>query len=102
MNGNIPTRTGYKFLGWYTDSNIQTYNEKGKSTNNGTLWNTMGLWNATSNQTIYANWEPLATIYLQNNDTIYMGIPYVKVNENWKKAIGIYIKINEIWKQSVL
>ena len=102
MNGNIPTRTGYKFLGWYTDSNIQIYNEKGKSTNNGTLWNTMGLWNATSNQTIYANWEPLATIYLQNNDTIYMGIPYVKVNENWKKAIGIYIKINEIWKQSVL
>lgn len=64
MQNNIPTRSGYKFLGWYTATSggTQIYTATGVSTNNGTYWSSSGVWNSTSAQTIYAQWQKIESI----------------------------------------
>lgn len=59
MSGNIPTRTGYTFLGWYSAASggTQIYTAAGRSTNNGTYWNSSGAWCNAADTTIYAHWQ---------------------------------------------
>lgn len=53
-----PQRTGYTFVGWYTDKDgsSQIYNNKGKCTNDGTYWKN-GNWHYAGNATVYAHWK---------------------------------------------
>ena len=102
MSGNNPTRTGYKFLGWYTATSggTQIYDANGGSTDNGTYWSTSGTWNSASNRTVYAQWEALATMFVKVDGSYKAGIPYVKVNGDWKRATAVYVKVNGDWKLS--
>lgn len=82
----IPTRKGYKFLGWAEDSE----SESGAT----------GNYVPSSDVTLYAIWEALATMFRKVNGKYKAGIPYVKVNGKWKKAISVYTKVNDKWKFS--
>lgn len=80
------TRDGYKFLGWATSATATS--------------GLTGTYTATSNVTLYAIWEPLATIFTKVSGSYKAGSPYVKVNGSWKKGTAVYVKVNGIWKQS--
>ena len=60
MAGDIPTRTGYTFAGWYTATSggTQIYNASGMAANDGTYWNN-NIWSYAGNLTVYAQWTPL-------------------------------------------
>lgn len=81
-----PTRNGYKFLGWATSSTAES--------------GTTGSYTPSNNVTLYAIWEPLATIFSKVNDDWKPGQPYVKVDGEWKKGIAFYVKVNGEWKLS--
>lgn len=81
-----PTRSGYKFLGWATTSTASS--------------GTTGSYTPSSNITLYAIWEALATMFVKVSSTYKAGAPYVKVNNTWKKAIGVYVKVGNQWKLS--
>lgn len=53
-----PTRTGYSFVGWYTDKEggSQVYTKEGKCNNDDTYWSN-NKWCATSDLTVYAHWK---------------------------------------------
>ena len=57
-----PVKTGYTFIGWYTEKEggSQIYNEKGKCNNDETYWKD-NKWCAESDLTVYAHWK--ANIY---------------------------------------
>lgn len=61
MSGDIPTRTGYTFNGWYTSSNggVQVYDETGHCTNEGTYWSD-SKWVYKGNVTLYAQWTAIS------------------------------------------
>lgn len=70
MSGNIPTRTNYKFLGWYTAASggTQVYTAGGIAVNGTSYWNASGNWCYANNLTVYAHWELLEyTIYFDGN-----------------------------------
>lgn len=58
LSSYIPTRTGYDFLGWYTDASggTQIYNAEGLCNNDGTYWNDNKCV-YTKNYTLYAHWS---------------------------------------------
>lgn len=53
-----PTRSGYSFVGWYTDKEggSQVYTKEGKCNNDDTYWSN-NKWCATSDLTVYAHWK---------------------------------------------
>ena len=53
-----PVKTGYTFIGWYTEKEggSQIYNEKGKCNNDETYWKD-NKWCAESDLTVYAHWK---------------------------------------------
>ena len=64
---SIPTRDGYKFLGYYTSSGTQIYNSNGVCTNDGTYFKS-NKWNYTGNAksvVLYAKWE-------KNEENVYV------------------------------
>lgn len=53
-----PIRTGYSFVGWYTDKEggSQVYTKEGKCNNDDTYWSN-NKWCTTSDLTVYAHWK---------------------------------------------
>ena len=53
-----PVKTGYTFIGWYTEKEggSQIYNDKGKCNNDETYWKD-NKWCAESDLTVYAHWK---------------------------------------------
>lgn len=61
-SANMPTRTGYTFGGYYTETNgggTQYYNESGGSTSN---------WNIANATTLYAKWTPITYKVVYNGN----------------------------------
>lgn len=88
----LPTRTGYHFGGYYTETGgkgTQYYNANGDS---------VRAWNIASNITLYAYWIP-NDLRINIDDTWKYGEIYVNVAGTWKRATAVYININNIWKQ---
>lgn len=88
----LPTRTGYHFGGYYTETGgkgTQYYNANGDS---------VRAWNIASNITLYAYWIP-NDLRINIGDTWKYGEIYVNVAGTWKRATAVYININNIWKQ---
>lgn len=58
MDWMVPTRTGYRFLGYYTATSggTQVYDASGVCVA-GSYWNSNKQWIYTSNLTVYAQWE---------------------------------------------
>lgn len=61
MSGDIPTRTGYTFNGWYTSPSggTQVYDATGHCTNEGTYWSDQ-KWVYKGNVTLYAQWTAIS------------------------------------------
>lgn len=88
----LPTRTGYHFGGYYTETGgkgTQYYNANGDS---------VRAWNIASNITLYAYWIP-NDLRINIGDTWKYGEIYVNVEGTWKRATAVYININNTWKQ---
>lgn len=67
---NIPTRSGYVFLGWFTNASagVQLWDMYGVVINDGTYWQN-GIWKHAGNPTLYAHWateSEFARIYFYN------------------------------------
>ena len=60
MSGDIPSKLGYKFLGWYTTANggDMVYNDKGECNKGSRYWDNNGNWiYAGKSLNLYAHWE---------------------------------------------
>lgn len=68
----LPTRTGYKFMGWYTalEGGTKVYAADGTCANDGTYFSN-SLWKKAGNVTLYAQWEriPYTITYNSNGGT---------------------------------
>ena len=84
-----PTKTGYTFIGWYTEEDkdgncTQVYSDKGKCTNEGTYWKD-NKWCYDSNLTVIAHWK--ANTY---NLTFDANGGFVNDNEKTAKVTPTY------------
>lgn len=84
----VPTRAGYKFLGWYT------------AKSGGTQITSSTKVTITANQTLYAQWEPMNVAYYNDNGTYVLCNTYGKVDGTWQPML-FYGKINGAWVRSV-
>jgi len=85
-----PTRSGYKFLGWFTGLTTGT---QVTATTNVTF---------NYNHTLYAHWEAQSIIRVKHSGEWKTATKiYVKQNGSWAQALGIYAKQGEDWKRSV-
>lgn len=84
----VPTRAGYKFLGWYT------------AKSGGTQITSSTKVIITAAQTLYAHWEPMNVAYYNNNGTYVLCNTYGKVDGQWQPML-FYGKINGAWVRSV-
>jgi len=85
-----PTRSGYKFLGWYTASS------------GGTQILSTTTVSIMANQTLYAHWEALSIMRVNDNGT-WKTITQIYANENgtWKQVVGVYGNVDGTWLQSL-
>lgn len=74
MNGDIPTKTGHTFTGWYTSTSggSKVYGSDGKFVNGTGYWSG-NAWKYAGNLTVYAQWTPnkydyTVNHYLMNTD----------------------------------
>lgn len=91
MTGNIPTRTGYTFTGWYTapTGGKQIYNASGIVVNDGTYWS--GNRNIyAGNYALYAQWTPKSytVTYNPNGGTLTNGSATASVYCNANVNLG--------------
>ena len=56
MSDDIPIRSGYKFLGWYTKDDVMIYDSSGFAVNDGKYFKN-NTWVYNGNLTLYAKWE---------------------------------------------
>lgn len=84
----LPTasRNGYTFKGWSTSSTATS--------------GSTGNYTPANDVTLYAVWEPLATIFTKVNGSYIAGIPYVKASGTYHKGIAVYVKENNEWHLS--
>ena len=79
LSGDIPTKSGYKFNGWFTAASggTKVYDANGKAINGNGYWSN-NLWVKKSDVVLYAQWTqttlPVPTI---NNYTVKSGIIYI-------------------------
>lgn len=69
VSWNIPTRDGYKFLGWYSAAadGTMVYDAAGACTNEGTYWSG-NICVFDGDYTVYAHWEPSTyTVHFDGN-----------------------------------
>ena len=96
-----PTRTGYKFLGWFTarSGGTQTHDANGNYIIKAGYWEANGVFKGTSNLTLYAHWEIQNVCYIKQDNTWKLSTVYIKTDNSWKPAI-MYIKTDSGWVQS--
>ena len=87
LSGTIPTRIGYRFLGWSTSSSATTASYQPNQ-----------AYTANAGLSLYAVWEKKYASYVKVNGAWKLGITYVKENGAWKEADLIYVKENGSWK----
>ena len=72
LPNDIPTRTGYRFMGWYSSklAGTKVYDERGYATNDGVYWKD-NKFEYAQNLTVYAKWEPYkaTVVYHSGNAT---------------------------------
>lgn len=80
----VPVRSGYRFLGWWTEA------EGGTEITSETV---MGL----EAVTMYAHWKPLT--FVKVNDEWKPSDTFVKVDDEWHEVEATYLKVNGEWKE---
>lgn len=95
-------KAGYKLIGYTlknTDSG-STSDLGGAKISFDASTNTAQFTQGTKAVTAVAQWEALATMYTKASGVWKAGIPFIKVNGTWKRAIRALIKVNGQWKDS--
>lgn len=87
LSSIIPTRDGYKFLGWGTSA-----------TDTSADYSAGGVYTSNSSITLYAVWEMLVTLGIKQNGVWKTGIVWIKNNSGWKRGV-VYKKVKGTWKQ---
>lgn len=87
LRTTVPTRSGYKFLGWGTSSTATTATYQPGATFTGN-----------KDTTLYAVWERLGISHINVNGTWKKGRTYVNDNGTWKTGL-VFINVNGVWKQ---
>ncbi len=82
----IPTKSGYKFMGWSTSS-----------TSEAIAYQPGSAYTANSGVTLYAVWKSLISTKVEGS--WLSGTPLVKVSGIWKEAEKIWAKVNGEWKE---
>lgn len=93
VSTDIPTRNGYKFIGWNTDKN-----------GNGTSYASGATYGYDQNGgtvILYAQWEILNVTYIKQDGVYVLCNSYVKKDGSWYPAIP-YLKDNGTYKQSTV
>lgn len=101
-NVPVPTRTGYKFLGYFDSEYTgatKVYDEKGIYVPNTSYWGTNGFCKIVNNSTFYAQWEIQNVCYVKQDNKWKLSTVHVKTENGWKPAI-MYVKTANGWKQS--
>lgn len=87
ITSSVPTKSGYKCIGWSTSSTATTATYKA-----GTAYT------FSANTTLYAVWElAQANLYTKKSGSWVKGPAYVKVNGSWVVAKQVYTKVNGAW-----
>jgi uncharacterized repeat protein (TIGR02543 family) len=86
LSSTIPTRLGYKFIGWGTSPNSTTVAYKPNSS-----------YSFNTNITLYAIWEPNGIICIYVNNEWKMALPYVYDSTGWKLTLPYTYATSE-WK----
>ena len=62
----VPTRRGFKFLGWYNqeEDGVQVFDASGKAVRGNAYWDAKGIWIYEANVTVYARWSLDPNAYL--------------------------------------
>lgn len=89
LSKTVPTRSGYKFLGWGTSSTGSVKYSSG------------GTYSSNSNVTLYAVWEQLGIAYIKVDGKYKAGKVWVKSSGTWKTGI-VFVKDSGKWKQGGL
>lgn len=90
LSSSKPTRPGYRFVGWGTTTTDTTVN-----------YNPGGTFTANYNEVLYAIWEQLGILHINQNGTWGKGKVWIKVDGVWKTGL-VYTKVNNVWRQGGL
>ncbi len=90
LSSIIPTREGYKFLGWALSK---------EDADNGYLYYFSGdNCGKNENLILYAVWEMLGTLHINQKGVWKTGLVWIKDNGDWKRGVP-HIKVNGVWKR---
>lgn len=90
ISSTVPTRLGYKFLGWSKSNTATTASYQ--PGNNITL---------TANTTLYAIWERTANVRVKTSGTYKMGMLYIKSGGTYHLA-NVYVKSGGTYKLATI
>jgi hypothetical protein len=101
----IPTRIGYKFLGWYTtpgdnEDGVKIFNADGSINSEIVEFWQNNKYQKFEDIIIYARWKVQNITYIKTEDGWKLATVYIKDNNEWKPAI-MYVKTEDGWKQSI-
>ena len=99
MGGDIPTRDGFKFKGWYDSrvGGIQVYNSGGMAIGDGRYYrndNTedtshLYTWIYPGDATLYAQWEPNTFAFVKDEEVWKPAVLWAKASGIWKKVLAV-------------
>ncbi len=75
-DGYLPIRTGYIFLGYYTQNGVEVFDENGSAVFGNSYWNSNGQWIYANDLTVYADWEEIEySVVVDNNNNTQANLP---------------------------
>ena len=77
----------YRFLGWSTSSNSKSPN-----------YLPGDAYTSNANITLYAVWEQLGILHINQGNTWVKGKVWIKVDGVWRTGL-VYTKVNNEWRQ---
>ena len=82
----IPTRVGYKFLGWAESATASS--------------GVTGSYTPTKALTLYAIWEALGSVKIKTEDGIHSYVPFIYTKGKWTRAAPFVYKQGEGWSRA--
>jgi uncharacterized repeat protein (TIGR02543 family) len=86
LSKTVPTRSGYRFLGWGTSATGSVKYAPGAT------------YSSNANVTLYAIWERLGILHINMNGTWGKGRVWINDNGTWKTGI-VFQNVSGTWKQ---
>ena len=103
----IPEKSGYEFLGWFTEDGVEIYNSKGEANHVLRYWEN-GICKLYNDLYLYARWDEKNVIHIKvDKDGWQTALSYIKIMDNesniekWNPAM-IYVKTESGWQRSTI